>query len=331
MAGSLKVWLSRKCVRPLVAGVTRLSARGVRRYGLQDAAHGIFSEQGFHLLSKQDYYLPIPNEEDLGDAFWERRSEMVGVDMNEGYARALLDEVFPPGVAEFRETFPLHAREGSAGFHLINGSFMAIDAQAYYCFIRHFRPRRIVEIGAGRSTQVAAAACLRNAEEQGGQAPRLTAIEPFPPPFLREGLPGLSELIVDKVQNIDLGVFTSLGAGDILFIDSTHALREGGDVQFEYCEILPRLAPGVLVHIHDISLPKPYPRTYFEDSRLYWNEQYLLQAFLAFNSKFEVIWPGNYMILNYPERVSDVFPEYHSMREAFPQSEPSSFWIRARP
>jgi hypothetical protein len=306
----------------------KLVAGGINHYHFYDTAHRIFSEQGFHLLNKQDYYLPIPDESDLGEAFWERRSEMVGVDMNEGRALDLLRDVFPAHVREFREMFPLDRTDDTTAFYLNNGSFMAIDAHVYYSFIRHFGPKRVVEIGSGHSTQVAAAACLRNARER-GEAPQLTAIDPFPAPLL-QGLPGLTKLIVDKVQNVDLEVFTSLEAGDILFIDSTHALREGGDVQMEYCEILPRLAPGVLVHIHDISLPKAYPRTYFEVSQYYWNEQYLLQAFLAFNSRFEVVWPGNYMILAYPDRVCEVFPEYHSMRAVFPQSEPASFWIRAK-
>ena len=104
----------------------------------------------------------------------------------------------------------------------------------------------------------------------------------------------------------------------------------GGDVQLEYCEILPRLAPGVLVHVHDISLPKPYPRVYFEQ-QLYWNEQYLLQVLLSFTSRYEVVWPGNYLMNRYPERVAKAFPEYHEMRKYYPQSEPSSFWIRVRP
>jgi hypothetical protein len=158
----------------------------------------------------------------------------------------------------------------------------------------------------------------------------LISIDPFPNKILKKGFPGLSKLIADKVQNVDLKLFASLAAGDILFIDSSHVMRSGGDVQLEYCEILPRMAPGVLVHIHDISLPKPYPRVYFEN-RLYFNEQYLLQAFLCFNSRFEVIWPGNYMMLKYPKEICNVFPEYHEMRKSFPMSEPSSFWMRARP
>jgi predicted O-methyltransferase YrrM len=283
---------------------------------------------GFHLL-RRHYDQPIPEKAELDNAFWQRRSELVGLEMNDRYALDLLQNVFPLYLGEFGEAFPLHrSSPDQTQFYLINSSFMAIDAHVYYIFIRHFRPKRIVEIGAGNSTLLAAAACRQNLNKN-GEAPTLISVEPFPSKTLKKGLPGLSKLIQDKVQKADLELFTSLAAGDILFIDSSHVLRSGGDVQQEYCEILPRLAPGVLVHIHDISLPKPYPRVYFEN-RLYFNEQYLLQAFLCFNSRFEVIWPGNYMMLKYPEEVCNVFPEYHEMRKSFPMSEPSSFWMRVK-
>ena len=136
-------------------------------------------------------------------------------------------------------------------------------------------------------------------------------------------------MIPKKVQDVGLELFTSLEAGDILFIDSSHVLRAGNDVQWEYLEVLPQLAPGVMVHIHDVSLPKAYPKVYF-DSHLYWNEQDLLQAFLTFNSRFEVIWPGNYMMLRYPEKMLQVFPEIDRMRRAFPSAEPAAFWMRSR-
>lgn len=131
-------------------------------------------------------------------------------------------------------------------------------------------------------------------------------------------------LIDKKVQEINLEVFTSLQADDILFIDSSHVLKEGNDFQYDYTEILPRLVPGVLVHIHDVSLPRRYPRVYYE-TQLYWNEQYLLQAFLAFNQRFEVLWPGNYIMLEYREMVYGMFPEFYLMRKYYPQSEPTSF------
>ena len=296
---------------------------------LYDGAYRVFYTLGFHLLSKR-YDSPVPERADLDDAFWRRHSELVGLDMNDEYALDLLDSVLPQYLAEFRSSFPIYRSSSrETQFYLMNGSFMAIDAHVYYVFIRHFKPKHIIEIGAGNSTLLAAAASVRNREEA-GLAPALTAIEPFPSTALKRGLSGRCRLIEKKVQDVGLELFASLQSGDILFIDSSHVLRSGGDVQLEYCEILPRLAPGVLVHIHDISLPKSYPRVYFE-SQLYFSEQYLLQAFMCFNPRFEVIWPGNYMMLKYAERVCSVFPEYQEMRKLYPFSEPSSFWIRVKP
>ena len=326
--GKLRAWFAENFTKPTAVRMIRIAAQAVNRYDLHAVAHDLFYQQGFHLLRTNDYNLPIPAAGDLDETFWDRESQMIGVDTNEEYALDLLKTVFSRYAPEFRGTFPLRAADRD-GFYLINGTFMAVDAHVYYALIRHFKPQSIVEIGSGRSTQVAAEACDRNLAD-GGKAPALTAIEPFPPSFLKADN-GKARLILDKVQDVDLEVFTSLAAGDILFIDSTHALRSGGDVQFEYCEILPRLKPGVLVHVHDISLPRPYPRVYFERNHVYWNEQYVLQAFLAFNSRFEVIWPGNYMMLRFPALVREVFPEYDDMRKAFPESEPASFWMRVKP
>jgi hypothetical protein len=130
-----------------------------------------------------------------------------------------------------------------------------------------------------------------------------------------------------KLQEVGLAPFLGLEAGDVLFIDSSHVLREGNDVQFEYLEILPRLAPGVWVHVHDISLPRRYPRVYFEQG-LYWNEQYLLQALLAFSTRLRVAWAGNHLLLRHPEEMHRAFPEIAVMRRHFPLSEPSALWMR---
>ena len=293
-----------------------------------NSAHDIFYRHGFHLLRKH-YYLPIPEELDVSNGFWEKTSDLIGLDMNVPLALDHLKNVFPHYMEEFRSKFPVYATNNPEQFYLINGGYMAGDAHVYYSLIRHYKPHRVVEIGAGNSTILAGVACLQNQEET-GLSVSLTAIDPFPYDLLASGkVPGLSNMIKAKVQDVDLELFTSLVAGDILFIDSSHVLKSGGDVQTEYLEILPRLAPGVFVHIHDISLPRGYPSVYY-DNYLYWNEQYLLQAFLAFNSRFEVVWPGNYMMLNYPEQVLTVFPEIQIMRQHYPLSEPSAFWIRVR-
>lgn len=328
MGWDLKQLLFSKYFQPLLLRITDFAAANIKRYSLDDDAYNIFNRHGFNLLRKH-YYRPIPDDEDIDESYWDRRSQLVGLEMNDPLSLKLLDDIFPRYLDEFRQEFPLYETDDKGSFHLINGSFMAIDAHVYYCFIRHFKPKRIIEIGAGNSTLVSVAAGRRNCKE-GSPAQELIAIEPFPNSVLKAGVDGLSRLIEDKVQRVDLNLFTELERGDILFIDSTHVLREGGDVLYEYCEILPRLSPGVLVHVHDISLPKPYPRVYTKVHHYYWNEQYLLQAFLSFNSKFEVMWAGNYMMLKYAERLCSLFPEFQVMREVYPLSEPSSFWMRVK-
>ncbi len=109
--------------------------------------------------------------------------------------------------------------------------------------------------------------------------------------LVREVFPHFSrlQLIRQKVQHTPLSTFCALSENDILFIDSSHVLKTGGDVAYEYLEILPRLRKGVIVHAHDIFLPAEYPKErLFKESKFY-NEQYLIQAFLAFNNSFEVL------------------------------------------
>jgi hypothetical protein len=104
-----------------------------------------------------------------------------------------------------------------------------------------------------------------------------------------------SQLIESRVQNVPLDLFRSLRASDILFIDSSHVVSMDSDVVHEFLHILPELAPGVLIHFHDIFTPLDYPKKFVINNLCFWSEQYLLEAFLAFNSAFEVIWSGSAM------------------------------------
>jgi hypothetical protein len=288
--------------------------------------HDVFYRHGFHLLRKH-FYLPIPDDGDRLDSFWKTPSTMVGIDTNDAHGLALLERL-RPFFEEFRRRFPVHGPTTPPGFYLINGGYMAVDAHIYYGLIRSLKPRRIIEIGNGNSTFLAAAACKWNQQKDGHET-QLVSIDPYPWDIFRRPYPGLMELVIQRIQDVPIDFFGKLEDGDMLFIDSSHVLRGGNDVQFEYLEIIPRLKPGVMIHVHDISLPLPYPKVYYEN-QLYWNEQYLLQAFLAFNSRFEVIWPGNYLMLKYPEQMLAAFPEFTIMRQHFPSSEPTAFWMRAK-
>lgn len=296
----------------------------LRRVSSGNEAYSLFSKYGYHLLRKH-YYLPIPEAEDLK---YQRDTKLAGIEIDEKICFDLLERVILKYKPEFNRC-PHHKTDDRTEYYVVNGNFMAIDGNLYYSLIRHLRPNKIVEIGSGNSTLLAIQAINKNIQET-DKVPQLICIEPHPSEILRTTLPNYVELKVQKVQEAALALFESLGPGDILFIDSTHVLKSGGGVWWEYCEILPRLHPGVYVHLHDISLPKPYPKVYF-DTHLYFNEQYLLQAFLALNSKFEILWPGNYLMCKHPKRMQEAFsPEYDLMRESYPFSEPTSFWIRVK-
>ena len=130
-----------------------------------------------------------------------------------------------------------------------------------------------------------------------------TAIDPFPNRILRKGITGLSRLVPEPVQKVPLAEFEKLREKDMLLIDSSHVLKIGSDVEYEYLEILPRLNKGVLVSFHDIFLPAEYRKGWVMRDHCFWNEQYLLQAFLAFNSSFRILWAGSYMHLIHSEKL----------------------------
>jgi predicted O-methyltransferase YrrM len=209
------------------------------------------------------------------------------------------------------------------GFFLNNKGFLRVDAEILYSFVRYFKPKRIVEIGSGFSTYVTAQAVEMNKGEDVGYECDFTAIEPYPRNFMKRGIPGLSRLVESKIQDVPWMEFTKLQKGDILFIDSTHVLKIGSDVQYEYLEIIPRLNPGVIIHVHDIFLPQDYPREWVMYKHWFFTEQYLLQAFLAFNGSFEVLWASNYMRINHPEALKKAFRSYEAV--SLP---PSSLWMK---
>lgn len=203
------------------------------------------------------------------------------------------------------------------GFYLDNGNFGAGDAELYYLLIRNRKPKRIIEIGSGFSTQLSLMALEKNRVE--GMACELTCIEPFEMPFL-ENLKDIN-LIRQKVETVSLDLFKSLEANDILFIDSSHIIRPGDDLLFIYFQILPILQKGVLIHIHDIFTPRHYPQEWLEKKMRFWNEQYLLEAFLYNNSGFKVLFTLNHLVKTDFAEAKKVLIHLEE------DSEPSSFWM----
>ncbi len=276
---------------------------------------------GFH-ITPNHYYQPVPDTRALKDVLWQKQSELVGININEEEQIKLLS-IFTAKFKDEYESFPINKTSIPYQYYVNNGMFGSVDGYILYCFIRYFKPRKILEIGSGYSTYLSAQAILKNKKEEKDYDCELVAIEPYPNDILKAGFPGLSKLITMKVQYVSLSEFEELNDNDILFIDSSHVLKIGSDVQYEYLEILPRLNKGVIVHIHDIFLPSEYPKHWVLEDYRFWNEQYLLQAFLAFNESFKVLWAGNYMHLRHSDKLEKSFSSYKK-----DEGGSQSFWIQ---
>jgi hypothetical protein len=270
------------------------------------------------------YYSPVPDITDLRERkIWSRRSDLPGVDFREEAQVARLLEL---GEEYGREcNWPAEPTGVSSDFYTENNSFSYGCAAAAHCIVRDSRPKRLIEIGSGRSSLVLSAA-LGLSQSRGAPPAEYTVVDPYPSPLL-ESLPGTAaNVIAERVELVEPGLFEGLGLGDILFVDSGHVVRIGGDVNFLILDVLPRLRPGVIVHFHDIDLPYEYPEVYLTNPafRMLWTESYLLQAFLACNSEFEVLLGMRYLMLDQPEAFKRAFPLFDPSRH---KALSGSLWI----
>jgi hypothetical protein len=277
--------------------------------------------RGLHILPVH-YYTPIPDTTTLNGKHDDAPSSLTGINLNLGKSLAFLESITTPYRNEFAH-FPRHEIPQGRAFTLKNGAYSAGDAEVLYSMVRHIRPSKIIEIGAGNSTFVIADALRLNQRETLGTPTEFVSIEPYPPPYLQPPPPELTRLIAAPLQAISLDEFDSLNKDDILFIDSSHVSRAESDVNYEFLELLPRLNPGVIVHVHDIFLPWDYPPEWIQASRFFWNEQYLLQAFLAFNRDFEVILPLHALARVNREATTRLIPSIADFN-----ARPSAFWMR---
>jgi hypothetical protein len=206
-----------------------------------------------------------------------------------------------------------------------------IESQLLHCLVRHQHPRRILEVGSGVSTMVALKASERNAAE-GGTATTIDCIEPFP----RSDLVDLSGISLHRMpaQDAPTSMFTDLGSGDILFIDSTHAVKTGSELARLYLEVLPSLRPGVLVHIHDIFLPYCFSPTILADL-FDWQETTLVAALLTGNPRLQVRACLSALHHERSEELGHIFPDYDrkAMKDGLAvdgstgRHFPSSLWL----
>lgn len=278
----------------------------------------LFQRAGLHVLPVH-YESPVPDTRELRRTLgqWYRESSFDGVDFDLPGQFRFLEELSPYGKEAM--SLPPHDEIKARGF---GEGYGEVEAHMLHAVIREGKPSVVVEVGAGISTFYSATALRMNREETGEPA-RLFAIEPRVRPALRT-VPDV-EIVGTPVQRLDPAFFDRLGSGDILFIDSSHIVRLGGDVPYLYLEILPRLRPGVLVHIHDIPFPYPSaaPSEWIFRKHRFWTEAYLVHAFLLYNSAFSVSLCSSLLHLRAPDELRSAFPVYDPARHR-----PSSLWLR---
>jgi hypothetical protein len=265
------------------------------------------------------YYEPLFDANDLKKPLNAPRA-LPAIDFNvEGQLMLLKDLVYAEEFEQFVNDEQANASDSA--FRIENRSFLSGDAEFLFQFVRHFKPSRIIEIGSGTSTKIASRALAINSAS-GGLRPRHICIEPFEQSWL-EQLEDI-ELIRSRVEDCAIDWRNELLAGDLLFIDSSHIIRPQGDVLYEYLEIIPQLANGVLVHVHDIFSPRDYLDRWIRRDVRFWNEQYLLEATLGNTSRYEILAALNQLKHDHYDRLKRVCPYLERDRE------PGSFYFRVR-
>lgn len=186
----------------------------------------------------------------------------------------------------------LQVKGNPVNYDPTNTYYAGPDMASLYLLIRHLKPGKVVEIGCGSSTRI-----TRQAIRDGGLATQIIAIDPYPRNDIAPFVDRFEQTRLEELA--DYSIFESLEAGDVLFVDSSHEVRVGNDVARIFCDIIPRLKPGVVLHFHDIFLPFDYPPADAERTPE-WGEQYVLHAWLQ-NSGATILWPGRYLQLCRPD------------------------------
>lgn len=246
-----------------------------------DRRPALMDRAGFH-VRRIGFSDPLPDFRSIGGRNFAVRRAGRDIDWRFENQAALIGRL-GRRMTEVRE---FEDSSSPQAFDFRNGYYDDADAKVLYLLLREMKPRRLVEVGSGRSTRLASWALWKNAEQDRADSAH-TCIDPFENDRVGE-LRHPVRFVRSPVEEMDVGFFGQLEAGDVLFIDSTHTVRVFGDVVHLLLGVLPSLKAGVWVHFHDIFLPYEYPRNWIVDERRGWNEQYLLEAYLSGNPKWRI-------------------------------------------
>ncbi|MBV9593817.1 MAG: class I SAM-dependent methyltransferase [Actinobacteria bacterium] len=257
------------------------------------------------LVPDGHFYSPIPDLEVVrkDDArIFASRESVPGVDLRLDHQLELARQL-----AEHVENQPFDVPTKGVRYYADNAYFNFDDALILHGMLRLLRPKRLIEVGSGFSSAV----ILDTNERFLDRGISCTFIDPFADrlrSLLRPTDQTQATVLEERVQDVDTTQFSLLEAGDVLFIDSSHVSKVGSDVNFLLLDIVPRLPPGVHVHVHDIVWPFEYGRHWIYEGRA-WNEAYLLRALLINNDHLLINWFGHYWY-EHPEPIRKLIPAW---------------------
>lgn len=254
-------------------------------------------------ITPVDYYSPVPAVHELDPKIFAKVFDDVGLDWKLSCQLNYLKNVFPRYMNEYKP--------------VPNSGLSLVDAFILYAMIREKKPKVMIEVGSGESTKISLKAMEINDQE--GSECRFYAIEPYPPDYLSASRQKNFELIDKELQRVDIDF---LRKADLLFIDSSHVSKIGSDVNYEILEIVPKLKKDSIIHWHDIMIPTNYWKDWTYSGVKFWNESYLLHAFLLFNNSYKIIWASRYMQINNSLLLKKQFPYFDPDKHRC-----TSFWI----
>ncbi len=251
------------------------------------------------------YYSPIPDNDEVLTYIKSKaplKMELPGIRLDkEGQLKLLMQ------FSQCYENLPFpENKKPECRYYYENSFYSYSDAIFLYSFLTTNKPKRIIEIGSGFSSAV----ILDTVERVYSSRPEITFIEPYPDRLknlLRSEDKNHIRIIEKKIQDASPGLFSSLEAGDLLFIDSSHVVKCGSDLHLLFFDILPLLPDGVFVHFHDVFYPFDYPSDWLKEGR-YWNENYFLRAFLSYNYEWKIYFFNTYVALAFNDFIEKKMP-----------------------
>jgi predicted O-methyltransferase YrrM len=317
---SVRAWRQRKNLRAMGA---RELAKAAWAKLVFERVFPLFEHVGLHVLPIH-FYTPVPDTRQLRKhrSRWDREWSLAGIDLSAERQRNWMN--YLTSFKHEFESLDTEAKVAALGF---GEGYGEVESRVLHAMLRSLKPRNVIEVGAGVSTFFAANALTMNSNET-GITPAIISVEPHPYRPLRklqDLFPAVCfELITQPVQDLPISLFSKLGQGDVLFIDSSHVSKLDSDVDRLYLEVLPSLRHGVIIHIDDIPFPwlARRPDHWIFKKHRFWNEATLLNAFLSFNESFQVLFSLSYLHCRQPEPLQELVSYDTALFH------PSSIWLQ---